>query len=127
MDSKIFLQWDLKFIEEMKPLRNHLKYLMITLDGLRACFSYEDLRRLKEACIVTIAPPVHTSLQTQVLVYSVFALLKHQVRREWNNRLLAAQANGENDLFTICEIILKASVKSVTERSIVSGFRTCGL
>lgn len=127
MDTDIFAQWVELFITETEQLRRTFKYILVTMDGFGAHISYRALARLAEKNIIAYALPSHTSHRTQVLDYSVFSPMKEYLRRQWSMRLIGTQAERSNDCFTLCEMVHKAYMQSVTYTNIVNGFSACGL
>ena len=127
MDSNLFALWVERFIQQTAQLRQKYKYLLVTMDACGAHLSYRALHLLAENNILAYALPAHTSHRTQVLDYSVFSPLKAYIRSQWSKRLHGTQAQRANDCFTLCEILHKAYLNSVTYKNIVNGFDACGV
>ena len=122
----IFVECVESYIKEKEELRKKHDYLLLTMDGFGAHFSYRALALLAYQKIIAYALPPHTSHRKKVLDYSVFSPLKELLRTQLSMRLIDSQGLWTNDFFTLCEI--NHSYRSaVIETNIINGFHACGL
>ncbi len=127
MDSERFGLSAKEFAEKTELLRRSKGTLILLLDGLNAHLKYDALKTLKDAGIVVIALPAHTSHALQPLDLAVFSATKQKYRDLLSERTISTRRDLKNEIFVIAELISKAYDLTLTRANIKAGFQASGI
>ncbi len=101
MDSDISGLWATEFVSETESLKRRKGTIPLLLDGMDAHLKHGPLKTLKDAGIVVIALPSHTSHALQPLDLSVFSATKERFRQLIAERTMPTRRDLKNDIFVI--------------------------
>lgn len=127
VDTNIFYNWAVNFVQESSFLRRDGRKLLLIMDGYACHVAYRTLKMLGDNDIIVAGLPAHTSHVLQPLDVGVFGPLKEAFRQLLSHRTVTSGVDSRHDIFTVCEMLQKAFHTSVNASNAIAGFRRTGL
>ena len=125
--QEVLLEWvETVLLKETQPLSNPQKCILLLVDGSKAHLTLQGLHKMKSWGVEVVVFPPHLTGVIQPLDKDVFRALKASFRKKeehWK-RKNHHRAPSPADFV---QLWTDAYVDAVTPRSILSGFRSCGI
>ncbi len=108
-------------------LRQNGQKLLLVYDGNGSHVTYRVLSLFRDNDIIVASLPAHTTLALQPLDVVVFGSMKNEFRNLLSKRSVTQTSNKKNDVYTLCELLEKACLESMTPSNMIAGFSHAGL
>jgi len=122
VDKHNFLHWARYFVEDVRPLTEHGRKVLLIYDGYRSHMSPSVLRVLRDVGIIAYCLPAHTSGVTLPLGVTVIGSFKSHLASTLQKVYSTSNVEKPLDLFDFCKIMKEAYLQSFTPKNMRAGF-----